>query len=229
LSRTIQSLDSEKSIQNRKSDVFDSLQRRCTTTKSEDELACFPGSTIPRSDLETIHRFKSGEHHCFATAMTHRAIDVIEEKRKRNAADLIVTQGHKSLKHAIKKMLQHGIGCLLVENDKKQIHGILYEKAVYRKLALSKQAFSLQGTKVHAFMCYDIPIVKPSQSVAECLQNFLDYETQYIVVKNVADRGEDGCVLGVLSIGDIIESILTEYESTIAMLQDYITRADFNY
>jgi hypothetical protein len=45
-------------------------------------------------------------------------------------------------------------------------------------------------------MCYDIPIIQPSQTVAECLQNFLDHETQYIVVKNAAS--DDDNVLGVV-------------------------------
>jgi hypothetical protein len=44
-----------------------------------------------------------------------------------------------------------------------------------------------------------MPIVQPSQTVAECLQNFLDHETQYIVVKHAADAEVLGVVCAALN------------------------------
>jgi len=177
-------------------------------------------SVGPPDELFQISEIQKRQH--FSTAFCHRAINIIQDKKKNNKGDLILAHVDETLREAIQKMLYYDVGCLLVTRaEADQICGIIYEKNLFRRIAVDPMTLH---SKVATLTMYEFPTVGPADTVGHCLQAFLRFHVQYLPVKT-----SEQAIIGVLSTGDIIKSLMQEYEDTINVLRDYITRTDFQY
>jgi len=183
------------------------------------EYSGLPGDPISRPDLPRLKELRENE--CLVTAFNYRVIDILEDKRQSNLGTLIVINENQSIKKAVEKMMLFGVGCLFVEDDTNNFKGVLYERTIFRKLAFEELP---HYNKVASIMITKPYCVTPGTTIVQCLQCFLDYEVQYLPVRSVEDK-----IIGVLSIGDIIRSLMDEYHETISILQDYISRTDYKY
>ena len=115
---------------------------------------------------------------------------------------------------AIKMMDEKKVGALLViENDK--LAGIISERDYTRKVILKKR--SSAKTKVNEIMTSRLKTVDPSQSLDECMVIMSHSHIRHLPVV------QDGQVIGILSIMDVVKNIISEQEFTIEQLQHYIT------
>jgi CBS domain-containing protein len=114
---------------------------------------------------------------------------------------------------AIQLMADKNIGALLViEADK--LVGILSERDYTRKVAL-KGKVSKQ-TAVREILSGDVIRVTPEHTVEECMRLMTDHRVRHLPVLD-GDR-----ILGVVSIGDLVNWIISAQTSTIQQLQTYI-------
>ena len=115
---------------------------------------------------------------------------------------------------AIKMMDEKKVGALLViENDK--LAGIISERDYTRKVILKNR--SSAKTKVSEIMTSDLKTADPSQSLDECMVIMSHSHIRHLPVV------QDGQVIGILSIMDVVKNIISEQEFTIEQLQHYIT------
>ena len=114
---------------------------------------------------------------------------------------------------AVQLMAEHGIGALLVMNGDK-LTGIVSERDYARKVILLGRSSS--ETPVWQIMSAPVFTVEPAQSVQQCMRLMTDRRVRHLPVVH-ADR-----VLGVLSIGDLVRSVLEEQKRTIEQLESYI-------
>ncbi|HKI70462.1 MAG TPA: CBS domain-containing protein [Verrucomicrobiae bacterium] len=114
---------------------------------------------------------------------------------------------------AIQMMADKNIGALLVM-DKEQLVGIISERDYTRKVALKGK--SSRETPVRDILSGDLFSVKPSHSVAECLRLMTDHRVRHLPVL------EGDKVAGIVSIGDLVNWVISAQSSTIHQLETYI-------
>jgi CBS domain-containing protein len=119
-----------------------------------------------------------------------------------------------SVFEVIKLMAEKGVGALLVmENDK--LLGIVSERDYARKVIL--QGRSSETTPVGDIMTRDVISASPQQTIEDCMTLMTEKRIRHLPVV------DDERVDGVLSIGDLVKSIIAEQQFQIEQLENYIS------
>jgi len=115
---------------------------------------------------------------------------------------------------AIQMMADKNIGALLV-TDKEKLLGLLTERDYTRKVALKGK--SSKQTPVKEILSAEFIQVTPAHTVEECMRLMTLHRVRHLPVLHA------GQVLGIVSIGDLVNWIISAQNSTIHQLQTYIT------
>jgi len=115
---------------------------------------------------------------------------------------------------AIQLMADKNVGALLVIKAGKLV-GIITERDYTRKVALKGR--SSKETPVRDVISGRIIHVTPDHTVEECMRLMTEHRVRHLPVL------EGDKILGVVSIGDLVNWIITTQSSTIHQLETYIT------
>ena len=114
---------------------------------------------------------------------------------------------------AIQLMADKNIGALLVtEHDK--LVGIISERDYTRKVALKGK--SSKQTAVREILSGKVISVGPGHTVEECMRLMTSHHIRHLPVI------ENERIVGIVSIGDLVNSIISAQHVTINQLQTYI-------
>ena len=119
-----------------------------------------------------------------------------------------------SVYDAMKLMADKGIGALLVLEGTKLV-GIISERDYARKVIL--QGRSSRTTAVQEIMTGRVAYAEPEQNIEECMALMTELRVRHLPVI------EAGEVRGVISIGDLVKSIIAEQKFIIEQLERYIS------
>lgn len=114
---------------------------------------------------------------------------------------------------AIKLMADKNIGALPVLNNGKLV-GIITERDYTRKIAL--QGKSSKDTRVWEICSSQIIGVSPDESVEECMRLMTENRVRHLPVV------ENEKLLGIISIGDLVNWIISSQNSAIEQMEQYI-------
>ncbi len=115
---------------------------------------------------------------------------------------------------ALKLMAEKDIGALVVL-DGGNLVGIISERDYARKIVLLGRASPT--TQVKEIMTTDVVCVDPERNVDECMALVTEKRVRHLPVL------ENGKLIGLISIGDLVKSIITEQQFIIEQLERYIT------
>jgi CBS domain-containing protein len=115
---------------------------------------------------------------------------------------------------ALKLMAERNIGAVLVLS-KDKLEGIFSERDYARKVVLKGK--SSRETKVGEAMTSRVAFVRPNQTVEECMAVMTEKRIRHLPVI----QGDD--LIGVVSIGDIVQAKISEQQFLIEQLENYIT------
>jgi CBS domain-containing protein len=119
---------------------------------------------------------------------------------------------------ALKAMAAKGCGAILVmEGD--QVLGIFSERDYARRVVLKGKT---EGTNITEVMTEDIFYVGLNQTAEECMAQMTDKRIRHLPVV------ENEKVLGVISIGDLVKSVISQQKDLIRSLENYIMGKDYN-
>ena len=118
-----------------------------------------------------------------------------------------------SVYDALQLAADKGVGALLVMEDERVV-GIVTERDYARKVALMSR--SSKDTAVSEIMTTAVMYVHPRQTNAECMALMTDKRVRHLPVM------DEGKLLGLISIGDLVKDIISEQEFIIQQLQLYI-------
>ncbi|WP_313402082.1 CBS domain-containing protein [Stenotrophomonas sp.] len=115
---------------------------------------------------------------------------------------------------AIRLMAEKGIGAVLVMEGARLV-GILSERDYARKIVLMDR--SSATTPVREIMTAELVTVAPTVSVEQCLELVTNRRIRHLPVL------EGDQVVGVISIGDLVKSVIAQQRRELGQLQEYIT------
>lgn len=118
-----------------------------------------------------------------------------------------------SVLDAIRLMAERHIGALLVM-DGDRLAGIISERDYARKVVLKGRAS--ESTAVRQIMSSPVHTATPGQTVDDAMRLMTEWRIRHLpVVRN-------GRVVGVVSIGDLVKSVIEDQRHTIEDLKNYI-------
>jgi len=135
--------------------------------------------------------------------------------------DLLKTKGNQvwtvtpntSVLETSLMMTEKAVGALVVvEGD--QIAGIISERDFIHSIAEKERC--VLNTVVLEYMTTPVLTVSPDQSIEDCMQLITDKHIRHLPVV------ENGKLIGMISIGDIVKDIISSEKSRIIALEKYI-------
>ncbi len=119
-----------------------------------------------------------------------------------------------SVYDALQLMADKNIGAVLViEGDR--LLGILSERDYARQVVLKGK--TSKDTPVGEIMTTRVVCVTPERTIEDCMALMTDKRIRHLPVVN------EGKLIGVLSIGDIVKAVISEKQFLIEQLESYIS------
>ena len=115
---------------------------------------------------------------------------------------------------AIQLMADKNIGAVLV-TDREKLIGIISERDYTRKVALKGK--SSKELKVREILTEKMIHVSPQHTIEECLRLMTDHRVRHLPVLD-GDK-----IAGVISIGDLVNWVISAQNATIRQLETYIS------
>jgi len=118
-----------------------------------------------------------------------------------------------SVSDAIKEMAVKDIGALVVMDGENPV-GMFTERDYARNVYLKGK--SSPKTPVRDVMTAPVIFARPEQTIDECMSVMTRKRVRHLPVM------DDGVLIGMVSIGDLVKTVIEEQQHTIEQLEDYI-------
>ena len=127
--------------------------------------------------------------------------------------DVLTVGPDDTVLHALELMAKKNVGAVIVTENDAPV-GIFTERDYARNVILKGRSSS--NTPIRDIMVPDAIFVKPEQTVDECMAIMSEKRFRHLPVL------EDGKLAGIISIGDLVKTIIDQQKFTIEQLQGYI-------
>jgi signal-transduction protein with cAMP-binding, CBS, and nucleotidyltransferase domain len=116
---------------------------------------------------------------------------------------------------AVQQFAANNIGCLVTVNESGDLTGIISERDYISKIALLGRTSKETKVKEIATTSAKLVTVKPDDTVQACMEKMLASDIRHLPLV------ENGELLGMLSIKDLVKTTIKEKEETIKVLSDF--------
>ncbi len=127
--------------------------------------------------------------------------------------DILSIHPDDSVFDAVQRLADANIGSLIVVEDDRPV-GIFTERDYARSVILKGK--SSPTTPVRDIMTTRVIFVKPEQTVEDCMAIMTDKHIRHLPVL------DDEKLVGMISIGDLVKSIIADQKFTIEQLEQFI-------
>jgi len=141
-------------------------------------------------------------------------MSTVSEILQNKGGMVLSVEANETVLDAINLMAQVNIGAVLVQNGD-VISGIFTERDYLQRIAL--KSLSSEQTRVGDVMTSPVISADPTDSTERCLATMTTCHCRHLPVV------EDGKLLGIVSIGDLVKKMLDEKEFEVEKLNEYIT------
>ena len=143
----------------------------------------------------------------------------VKDLSKSDVNSTIVVSPTDTVFRALQLMAENNIGAVIVV-DCGQIVGIFTERDYCRKIILMGR--SSLNTPIHEIMTKKMITVHPDQTMEECLELMTKYHIRHLPV----EQGDK--LVGMVSMRDVMETIIATKQDRIERLENYILGTDYN-
>jgi len=141
-------------------------------------------------------------------------VKTVAELLKAKPARVVSVTPEQSVLDAIKVLATEDIGAAIVMSGGR-LAGIFSERDYTRKIVLKGR--SSDATRVEEVMTANVIVVSPRTRTRECMQLMSEKNIRHLPVV------DDGRVIGMVSIRDIVSDIIADQDFTIEQLEHYIS------
>ena len=120
-----------------------------------------------------------------------------------------------SVLDAVRRMVDFNVGSLLVTDDGRDV-GIVTERDYLRRVTLEGR--DERETPVREIISSPLVVVTPQTTVTECMALMTDRRIRHVPVV-----GDDGGVVGLVSIGDLVKFTSRQQSFELKYLREYIS------
>ncbi len=132
----------------------------------------------------------------------------------RKGRQIISVRPDDTVLDAIRVMAEKNIGAVVVMQDD-QLRGIMSERDYARKVIVKGRASD--QTPVADIMTGDVITTSDAETVNNCMEMMTEKKIRHLPVV------EDGRVVGMISIGDLVKAIIADQQEEIQQLESYIS------
>jgi CBS domain-containing protein len=131
--------------------------------------------------------------------------------------EVFTTQPHRTLREVIELLAARGVGAVVVADPSMAVLGILSERDVVRVLA--RYGAAALGDQVSRHMTPKVTTVMRDSTIDHLMQTMTEGRFRHLPVV------EDGRLIGIVSIGDVVKRHVSEIDSERQALREYIATA----
>lgn len=128
-------------------------------------------------------------------------------------ANALVVSPDETVYHALMLMANHNVGAVMVVEDGQMV-GIFTERDYARKIILMGRC-SLD-TKISEIMTREMITIHPETSLEECMALMTKWHIRHLPILL------EGRLIGIVSMRDVVQAIISKKEETIQDLEKYI-------
>ena len=139
----------------------------------------------------------------------------ISQLLRHKGHDVATIDGAESVRTALAMLAERRVGALVVSSDGRHVEGIVSERDVAR--GLHSRGAELLTDPVSSLMTAEVHTCPPGARVTDLAQTMTDHRVRHVPVVD-----DDGVLIGIVSIGDVVKARLDELEDERRQLVDYI-------
>ena len=173
------------------------------------------GSGTRRPARRTVDPSTATKRVAAVTCDGGRAMRVSEVLRRKGAT-VITIEPDRSVRELLGLLAEHGIGAVVVSEDGTGVAGIVSERDVVRRLQLYGEEI-LDGP-VAGIMTVDVSTCAPPDDLEQLMETMTEQRIRHLPVI------EEGRLVGLVSIGDVVKHRISEVQAERDHLSAYITR-----
>lgn len=128
--------------------------------------------------------------------------------------NILTVESSTTAYKALEVMAEHNVGALPIV-DGGRLQGVFSERDYARKVVLKGK--SVHDTAVGDLMTRDVYTVRPEDTVDGCMTLMTDKHVRHLPVI------DGGNLIGLVSIGDVVKTIIAEQHGQIQELHDYVS------
>jgi CBS domain-containing protein len=138
---------------------------------------------------------------------------ILDEKGR----DVFTTQPHRTLKEVVELLAERGVGAVVVSDASLRVLGILSERDLVRVIA--KHGAPALDDPVSRHMTPKVITVTRDDTIDQAMQTMTTGRFRHLPVV------EDGRLIGIISIGDVVKRHVNALDSERQALREYIATA----
>jgi CBS domain-containing protein len=131
--------------------------------------------------------------------------------------EVITTRPDQSVREVVALLARHNIGVLVIIDDQGEIAGIVSERDIVRHAADHEELFSLPVSEV---MTANVITGMPGDDIMAVSHTMTERNFRHLPIV------EDGRLVGIISIRDVLKAQLNEYQGEIDTLETRILAED---
>lgn len=147
-------------------------------------------------------------------------ITVKDLVKRRGSSSTVSVAPSDTVYRALQLMAENNVGAVMI-CEGNRIAGIFTERDYCRKIILMGR--SSVNTPIKDIMTKKMITIQPNQSLEECMELMTKYHIRHLPVK------EDDTLVGVVSMRDVMEAIISFKQDRINQLENYILGSDYGH
>jgi len=131
----------------------------------------------------------------------------------KHSTEVVTVSPDATVRDLLGMLAEHNIGALVVSSDGGTVDGIVSERDIVRHLQRDEQ---ILDAAVSSIMTSEVHTCQSDQSLTELMQVMTERRFRHVPVV------DDGRLTGIVSIGDVVKSRMSELEFERDQLDSYV-------